>query len=94
MLDGRYSKNTVVSKIRFPPPPNADRATNSPSTGQLGAAPAAIAKMEHMRSEVLKAVRRPMMSAVRPQKSAPIRRPMYKHIVSARLNDAFSSRAA
>lgn len=53
-----------MSRIRFPPPPKADKQMNVPRAGQFGAAPAIIAKTEHMKSEVLKQNRRPITSAL------------------------------
>src|ERR1700761_8592356 len=60
---GRYSRKTVVSKIKLPPEPNAARAVNAPRAYQLGEAPATIAKIEQLNSEKLKANRRPITSA-------------------------------
>lgn len=60
---GRNSRNTVVSRIRFPPDPNAASAVNVPSTYQLGEAPAQMAKMEHVKRDTLKANLRPITSA-------------------------------
>ena len=71
--------------MRFPPAPNADRDTNKPRTGQFGEAPAAIAKIEQMNKEVLKASLLPMMSAVNPQKRAPANIPLYTAIVNLNL---------
>lgn len=50
-LLGQNSRNTAVSKIKLPPPPKAERQTKRPRTTQFGAAPAAIANSEHMKSE-------------------------------------------
>lgn len=72
LLPGRYSKNTVVSKIKFPPAPKPTRAMKNPSAPQLLMAPAMTADKEQMNSVTLKANRRPMMSAERPQKMAPL----------------------
>jgi hypothetical protein len=79
LVDGRYSKNTAVSKIRLPPPPKPINATKNPSDGQLGMAPATIVAIEHIKSEMLKAHRRPIMSAPKPQKRAPASKPAGKH---------------
>lgn len=74
-LLGRYSKNTVVSRTRFPPAPNALSEMNKPSTIQFGEAPATIVKTEEMNSETLNAKRRPITSADMPQNSAPTSMP-------------------
>jgi hypothetical protein len=50
-LLGQNSRNTAVSMMRFPPPPNADSETKRPRTIQFGEAPATIAKIEQMKSE-------------------------------------------
>jgi len=67
---------TVVSMIRLPPPPNPRRAMKTAREAQFGAAPATVANIEHMNSETLKANRRPMISALSPQKRAPKSIPM------------------
>ncbi len=82
LLEGRYSRNTVVSRIKLPPAPKAAAAMKKPSDSQLGAAPATMVKMEHRNSDMLKAVLRPMMSAKKPQNSAPTSMPMYTAMVS------------
>jgi hypothetical protein len=74
-LLGKYSKNTAVSSTRFPPAPKLLKHTNSPSTSQLGLAPATMANTEHISSEKLKAVLRPMTSALMPQNRAPTSMP-------------------
>lgn len=71
LLDGRYSRKTVVSNTKFPPAPKAEAHTKNPRDALLGDAPATIAKVEQMKREVLNAVRRPMISAPNPQKIAP-----------------------
>lgn len=93
-LLGRYSKKTAVSSTRFPPAPKALRQTKRPSTIQLGEAPATMAKMEHIISEQLKAHLRPMMSADRPQKSAPTNIPTYAAMVRPRMKEGLNSSAA
>jgi hypothetical protein len=70
LSDGRYSRNTAVSRIKLPPPPNPTMAMKNASDCQLGAAPAAIPDIEQMNNETLKAKRLPMMSALNPQKRA------------------------
>lgn len=54
-VDGKYSKNTVVSRIKLPPPPNPTTAMKKPSDGQFGAAPAIMAAIEQMNREMLNA---------------------------------------
>lgn len=81
LLEGRYSRKTVVSRIRLPPAPNAAIAMKKPSDSQLGDAPATMVKMEQMKRETLKAILRPIMSAKRPQNKAPMSMPMYKAMV-------------
>lgn len=93
-LLGRYSKNTAVSKTRFPPAPNALRQMNSPKTYQFGDAPATIVKMEEMNSDTLNAKRRPMISAEIPQKSAPTSIPTYTAIVNPVEYDGWNSYTA
>ena len=94
LLLGRYSRKTAVSNTRFPPLPNAERQTKRPSTTQLGAAPATIAKMAEMKSETLNAMRRPIMSAERPQNRAPTSIPTYTAIVKPLWKDGWNSAAA
>jgi hypothetical protein len=60
---GRYSRKTVVSSTKLPPDPKAARAVKAPKAYQLGEAPAQIAKSEQLKSETLKANRRPITSA-------------------------------
>lgn len=72
LFPGKYSKNTVVSRIRFPPAPKPTRLMKSPSAPQLVMAPAITADMEHTNSVTLNAYRRPMISAERPQNMAPL----------------------
>jgi hypothetical protein len=60
---GRNSRNTVVSRIKLPPDPNAAREVNKPKTIQFGDAPAQMAKTEHIKRETLNAMRRPITSA-------------------------------
>lgn len=67
---------TVVSIIKFPPPPNPSKAMKTAREAQFGAAPAIVANIEHINSETLKANRRPMISALSPQKRAPKSIPM------------------
>jgi hypothetical protein len=55
LLEGRYSRKTVVSRIKFPPPPNPIMATKKASEFQVGAAPAQIPEIEQMKSEMLNA---------------------------------------
>ena len=66
LCDGRYSKNTVVSRIRFPPPPKPNSAMKTPKDAQFGAAPAIVVKIEQMNSDTLKANRLPIISALNP----------------------------
>jgi len=94
LLLGRYSRNTAVSNTRLPPAPNAERQVNRPSTNQFGEAPATIAKAEQMNSETLNAMRRPMMSAPRPQNRAPTNIPTYTAIVRPFLKEGWNSAAA
>ena len=75
LFEGRYSKKTVVSRMRFPPPPKPKRAIKTAREGQFGAAPATVAKMEQMKRDTLNANRRPMISALMPQNKAPINIP-------------------
>jgi hypothetical protein len=75
-------KNTAVSSTRLPPPPNALKQTNKPRTSQFGAAPATIANTLHTSRLTLKAILRPMISAVMPQNSAPTSMPTYTAIVN------------
>lgn len=84
LLLGRYSRKTVVSSIRFPPPPNPIRAIKNAREFHDGDAPDAIHAAAQMNSDVLKANRRPIISAVKPQNKAPISMPTYTEIVSAR----------
>lgn len=72
---GKYSKKTVVSMIKFPPAPKPTRAIKRPSAGQLGIAPATMVAEEQINSEILKAYRRPTISADKPQKMAPTSMP-------------------
>lgn len=81
---GRYSRNTVVSKTKFPPPPNPTSAIKNPSEPQLGIPPAAMAAREQTNSDTLKACRRPTTSAEIPQNTAPVSIPTYTAMVSAR----------
>lgn len=77
LLPGRYSRNTVVSKTKFPPPPNPISDTKNPSEAQLGIPPAMMAESEQIRRDRLNAYRRPTISAPKPQNSAPINMPEY-----------------
>ena len=70
-MPGRYSRKTVVSRTRFPPAPKALKQTNKPKMTQDGEAPATIVNIDEMSREKLKANRRPIMSAEKPQKIAP-----------------------
>jgi len=70
-----------VSRTRFPPAPKELSAMNSPRIGQFGAAPATMAKMEQIMREKLKAIFLPMISALIPQKSAPMSIPEYAAMV-------------
>jgi len=79
---GKYSRKTVVSRMRFPPPPKPTSAMKTPRLAQVGMAPEIMADSEHMKSEMLKAKRRPMMSALNPQKRAPVNMPTYTAMVS------------
>lgn len=81
LLDGKYSMNTVVSRIRLPPAPKAPREMNKPSDSHVGEAPATIVKIAQMKREMLNAILRPMMSAKRPQNMAPTSMPRYKAMV-------------
>ena len=63
--------NTVVSIIKFPPPPNPNRAMKTAKDTQLGAAPAIIVKAEHRKSDTLNANRLPIISPLMPQNRAP-----------------------
>lgn len=62
-LAGRYSKNTHVSRTRFPPAPKPVIATNAVQEMKLGDAPATIEKMAAIRRERLNAHLRPITSA-------------------------------
>jgi hypothetical protein len=75
LFDGKYSKNTVVSRIRFPPPPKPNNAMKTAREAQFGAAPATVAKIEQMKRDTLNANRRPMISALIPQNKAPMSMP-------------------
>jgi hypothetical protein len=75
LLPGRNSRNTVVSRTRFPPAPKPIRLMKKPSEGQLGMAPATMVAIQQIMREKLKAWRRPMMSAPRPQNSEPTNMP-------------------
>jgi hypothetical protein len=55
LFDGKYSRNTVVSRIKLPPPPNPTIEMKKPSDGQFGAAPAIMAAIEQMNREMLNA---------------------------------------
>lgn len=81
LLEGKYSKKTVVSKTKLPPAPNAEVAMKNPSDSQFGDAPATIVKIAHIKSDTLKEVLRPMISALKPQNSAPTNIPTYTAIV-------------
>lgn len=94
LFEGKYSRKTVVSKIRLPPAPKAAAAMRNPRDSQLGAAPAAIVNMEHRKREMLNAILRPMMSAKRPQKTAPISIPIYSAMVKPLWYDGWNSRTA
>lgn len=63
LLPGRYSRKTVVSRMRLPPLPKAARDVKAPKAYQFGEAPAQMAKTEQLKRETLNANRRPMMSA-------------------------------
>jgi len=76
LFDGKYSKKTVVSIIRFPPPPNPKKAMKMARAIQFGAAPATVAAIEQMKREQLKAYRLPIISALNPQNKAPRSMPM------------------
>jgi hypothetical protein len=52
---GRYSRKTVVSRMRFPPPPKPTQAMKKPREAQFGMAPARMAEIEQMKREMLKA---------------------------------------
>ena len=80
-FDGKYSIKTVVSRIRFPPAPNAPAAMKNPSDSQLGEAPATMVKMAQMKREMLNAILRPTTSAKRPQNTAPTSMPRYSAMV-------------
>lgn len=54
----------------------------NPSDSQLGAAPAAMVKIEQMNRDILKAVLRPITSANTPQNRAPQSMPMYTAMVN------------
>lgn len=73
----------MVSKIKFPPPPNPTQAMKNAKDVQFGAAPATIPEIEQTNREVLKAKRLPITSALNPQVSAPTSMPTYTAIVSA-----------
>lgn len=75
MFDGRYSKNTVVSRMRFPPPPNPSKAMKTPREAQFGAAPATVVNIEQMKRDTLKANLLPITSALNPQNKAPTNMP-------------------
>ena len=75
LFDGKYSMNTVVSMIRFPPPPNPNKAINTARETQFGAAPATMEKMEQRKRDILKANRLPIMSPDVPQNKAPVNMP-------------------
>lgn len=85
---------TVVSNTRLPPAPNADSETQSPSTIQFGEDPAMMAKIEHIKRDVLKANFRPMISALKPQNRAPSNIPVYAAIVRPRAKNGLNSLAA
>lgn len=91
LLDGKYSKNTVVSRIRFPPPPKPSSAIKIDSEIQFGAAPATVENIEQMKRETLNAKRRPITSALKPQKTAPISIPTYTAMTRARSYDGLNS---
>jgi hypothetical protein len=63
LFAGRYSKNTVVSRTRFPPAPNPVMATKAVQVKKLGDAPAAIENTAAIRRLRLKAHFLPMISA-------------------------------
>lgn len=75
LLPGRYSRNTVVSRIKLPPPPKPTMAMKNDSEGQFGIAPAMIAEVEQRKSEMLNAHFLPTMSALTPQNRAPTSMP-------------------
>lgn len=62
---------TVVSIIRFPPPPKPKKAIKTAKATQFGDAPATIVKNEQMNRETLNANRLPIISPLMPQNSAP-----------------------
>ena len=73
----------MVSRTRLPPPPKASSAMKKARLGQLGMAPATMQATEQMKSETLNAYLRPMTSAPKPQKSAPVNIPTYTAMVKA-----------
>ena len=74
---------TVVSIMRFPPPPYPRKAMKTARDTQLGAAPATMVKAEHRKSDTLKANRLPIISPLIPQNRAPINMPTYTAMVIA-----------
>lgn len=64
-----------MSRTRFPPAPKALKQIKRPSVTQDGDAPATTVKTDETNNETLKAKRRPMMSAEKPQNMAPTSMP-------------------
>jgi hypothetical protein len=82
---------TVVSMMRFPPPPKPSRAMNTARETLFGAAPAMMQNAEQMKRETLKANLLPITSPLKPQNKAPNSIPIYTAMTSPLWYDGLNS---
>jgi hypothetical protein len=82
---------TVVSIIRFPPPPKPSRAMNTAKETQFGAAPAIMQNAEQRKRDTLKANLLPITSPLNPRNKAPNNIPIYTAMTSPRWYDGLNS---